>query len=336
MTNLQLTHLRIDCTAVSPIKLGGHYAGNNLRNALANVMRRATCPQNYQKGQPPPEHVATCPACWLLAANSDPGSVVRAYAILPPLPPRHTLQPGDHFAFGLTLFGDGFQFLPYFVLALNEVGHQEGIGPGRREGGGRFTVMGITAVDPLRGDVETILAAGDTLVQVPTCHVDQTAVNQISHHHQTHLSPHQPLTIRFHTPLRLEEKKQLYKLPDFGVFFRRLLYRIDDLGRHFAGQDRRDRDQVDALYALADGVRLVEANTTWHELWVRSGRTSRKTPLGGLTGTAVYTAADWSPLLPWLIWGQATQVGKSTPKGNGVYELAGGPWPDYWGWLYDN
>lgn len=335
MTNLKLTHLRINCTAVSPIKLGSHYAGNNLRNALANVMRRATCPQNYQKGQPPPEHVATCPACWLLAANSDPGSIVRAYAVLPPLPPRHMVQPGETFAFGLTLFGDGFQFLPYFVLSLNEVGQRDGLGPGRREGEGRFRVTGITAIDPLRGDTEAILDAGSNLVQVPTCHIDWAAVQGSIRYHQSELPPHQPLRLRFLTPLRLEEKQQVYKTPDFGVFFRRLLYRIDDLGRHFAGQERRDRDEVAALYALADSVRLIEADTVWHELWVRSGRTGRKVPVAGLTGTAVYTAADWSPLLPWLILGQATQVGKSAVKGNGLYELAGS-WPAYWRWLQDS
>ena len=38
--------------------------------------------------------------------------------------------------------------------------------------------------------------------------------------------------------------------------------------------------------------------------------------------------------MPWLVLGQATQVGKSIVKGNGVYELRGGDyWPAYWDWL---
>lgn len=332
MTTLQLTHLRFDCTAVTPIILGGHYAGNNLRNALANVMRRATCAEFNRSKPPTPEHAATCPACWLLSANLDPGSVIRAYAIVPPIPPRSRLETGERFTFALTLFGDGFHYLPYIILAANEVGQREGIGPGRRDGLGRFTVARITAVDPLRGDAQPCLVPGGSQVTVPNLFVDWTAVKRISALHQQNLNG-RPLVIHFLTPTRLEEKGQLYKTPDFSVFFRRLLYRIDELNRQFAGQERRPAAEIIHLHALADQVRLVDAQTRWHELWANSSRKGEKTPLSGFTGTAVYRANDWSELLPWLVWGQAAQSGKSVVKGNGVYELEGGDWPAYWDWL---
>jgi hypothetical protein len=332
MPNLQLTHLRFDCTAATPIKLGGHHAGNSLRNALANAMRRATCPETNRRGDPTPEHVATCPACWLLSANLDPGTITRAYAVVPPMPPRAHLEPGQPFSFALTLFGEGFQYLPYVVLAINEAGQSEGIGPGRRTGLGRFTLQAITAVDPLRGEVQSCLVPGDSLVTVPDLFVDWTAVDRISQLHRQNLAGSQ-LTVRFLTPIRLEAGNQQYKIPDFSVFFRRLLYRIDELNRQFAGHERRDPEEVARLHALADQVRLVDAQTRWHEIWVHSGRKGNKTPLSGFTGTAVYHADDWESLLPWLVWGQATQAGKSHVKGNGVYELAGGDWPAYWDWL---
>ena len=252
MTNLQITHLRFDCIATTPIKLGGHYAGNNLRNALANVMRRATCSETLRQGDPSPEHTAVCPACWLLASNLDPGTVVRAYAVVPPLPPKYDLALGERFAFGLTLFGDGFRYLPYFVLAINEMGQMEGVGLGRREGHGRFQIETITAVDPLRGEAERLLTPDDNLVQVPTLHVDWTAVSHISQLHIQQLHAQNELTIHFLTPTRLEERKRLFKTPDFSVFFRRTLYRIDELSRQFAGADRRDPEQVARLHALAD------------------------------------------------------------------------------------
>ena len=333
MFNLQLTHLRFECRATSPIKLGGHYAGNGLRNGLANVMLRATCPEGGRRSEPAPEHAATCPACWLLAANLDPGTIVRAYALVPPLPPRQQVADGDSFAFGLTLFGRGFDFLPYFVLAVAEMGQREGVGPGRREGLGRFVLEGITAVDPLRGEVERLLGPGENLVRVPALAVDWAAVGHISGLHLQHLPANNEVTIRFHTPARLEEGKRLFKVPDFSVFFRRLLYRIDELNRQFAGAERRPSEEIGYLHGLADGVRLVEADTRWHEIWVRSGRKGGKTPLSGLTGTAVYGCDDWGELMPWLVLGQATQVGKSIVKGNGVYELRGGDWPPYWDWL---
>lgn len=335
MTNLQLTHLRFDCTATTPIKLGGHYAGNNLRNALANVMRRAVCPEaNRSDGKPPSDaHAATCPACWLLTANLDPGTVVRAYTLMPPIPARWDVQPGENFSFGLTLLGEGFRYLPYFVLAISEMGQGEGIGPGRREGNGRFHVYTISAIDPLRGDIQQLLAPGDSLVTIPTLHVDHTAVLQISLHHRHNMPANNELTIQFLTPLRLEEEQKPFKAPDFTVLFQRTLYRVDELSRQFANGQRRDPAEVAYLHALAQKVRLVETDTRWHELWTNSSRKGSKTPLGGLTGTAVYRTDDWEPLLPWLIWGQATQTGKSTTKGNGIYQLAGGNWPLYWDWM---
>lgn len=335
MIQLQLTHLRFDCTATTAIKLGGHYAGNSLRNALANVMRHATCPENRQRGDRPPSpaHAATCPACWLLTADLDPGTIVRAYAIVPPIPGKWDLAPGDTFAFTLTLFGEGFQYLPYFVLSIAEMGQREGIGPGRREGLGRFDLTSITAVDPLRGDMQTILQPGETMVSVPELFVDETAVSHISQQHLQNMPASSELTLQFLTPLRLEEKGSPYKMPDFSVLFRRLLYRIDELNRQLAGQQRRSAASRIHLTQLADQVRLLDAHTQWHEIWPHSSRKGRKTPLSGLTGSATYRTDNWEPLLPWLIWGQATQVGKSTSKGNGVYQLTGGDWPHYWDWM---
>ena len=335
MTSLQLTHLRFDCTATTPIKLGGHYAGNSLRNALANVMRHATCSESGRHGDRPPSsaHAATCPACWLLTSNLDPGTVVRAYAFVPPIPSKWELAPGDPFTFTLTLFGEGFKYLPYFVLAIAEMGQSEGVGPGRREGNGRFVLDRITAVDPLRGDMQTLLQPGESLVTVPDLFIDETAVVHISQQHLQHLSADNELTLQFLTPLRLEEKGKPCKMPDFSILFRRLLYRIDELNRQFAVQERRDPASVQHLHTLADQVRLIDAHTQWHNMWVHSGRKGRKTPLSGFTGSATYRAADWSPLLPWLLWGQAAQVGKSTVKGNGVYQLSGGDWPAYWHWM---
>lgn len=140
----------LPCIATTPINLGGHTAGNSLRNALANVMRRTTYPESHGDGRhsdPSPEHKAGCSACWLLTYTLDPGTIVRADAFIPPIPSRTHLQPGYHFAFALTLFGDGFRYLLYFVLAISEAEQHEGIGPGRRDGPGRFQVESITAFE---------------------------------------------------------------------------------------------------------------------------------------------------------------------------------------------
>lgn len=325
---LTYIHLRFDLRARDPIKLGGARAGNCLRNALAAVMLRAVCPETPRRHKPSPEHAAVCPACWLLAHETEPGRVHRAYALIPPHPPREVAAPGERFSFVLTMFGEtGLQFLPYLVLAVPQVG-QGGVGTGR----GRFDLESIWAGHPLAGRVDAVLKPGEKMVRVPEAAVRWSDVVEKSSGVLASIGESGRLRLRFLTPTRLIQGGQTLKLPDFGVLFRRLLRRIDELGEQFAGASRRPRNETARLHRLADRVRLVDADVRWIDLMSWSGRTRRQTPMGGLVGSAVYWSEGWRHLLPWLILGQGTQVGKSIVKGNGVFELVVPGRPGYWGW----
>lgn len=327
-TPLTLLHLRFDLIARTPIKLGRERAGDRLRNALAAVMLRTVCPEMAVGRRPAPAHVATCPACWLLAAEVDPGQVRRAYSLVPPLPPLDIVAPGERFSFVLTLFGDGIGFLPYFILAVPEMG-RVGVGPGR----GRFDLEAVWAVDPFAPRFEPVVEPGSLVVRVPQTTVGWAQVEAAAARLRPLLADGADLPLRFLTPTRLVEGDALIKQPDFGVFFQRLLHRIDQVAGQFAGAPRRDPAEVAALHALADQVRLVDARARWVELWSWSGRTQRKSPMGGFVGHASYRAAEWADLLPWLLLGQGLQVGKLTVKGNGAFEiaLAGGYWTNILG-----
>ncbi|MFQ5615915.1 MAG: CRISPR system precrRNA processing endoribonuclease RAMP protein Cas6 [Anaerolineales bacterium] len=325
---LTFTHLRFDCRALEPLRLNNHRAGDYLRNALAEVMLHAVCPENNRREKPTPEHAAVCPVCWLLAHEAKPGRVHRAYALVPPLPPRDVVSPRAGFSFGLTMFGEtGFEFLPYLVLAVTEAG-RVGVGPGR----GRFALEAIWAANPLAGEAEQVLVPGENLVRVPETAVGWANVEAVMFWWGAERNQ-ETVKIRFLAPTRLVAGKKLVKAPDFGVLFRRLLKRIDELGGQFAGAARRPQEEVQHLHALADQVRLVEVGTRWVDLKSWSGRTRRHTPMGGFVGTARYRSDAWERLLPYLILGQGTQVGKLAVKGNGVFEVA---WPDgegYWAWV---
>jgi CRISPR-associated endoribonuclease Cas6 len=138
------------------------------------------------------------------------------------------------------------------------------------------------------------------------------------------------LRVRFLSPTRLIDSDSLVKAPDFGIFFRRLLERIDELSKQHNGGTRRSPEEINELYQLADQVRLIEQSTQWVELWGPSGRTGRSTPMGGLVGAAVYRSKDWDRLLPWLLLGQGVQVGKLTSKGNGVFQVERNGKQGYW------
>ena len=332
---LTFTRLRFECLAETPLRFGEYRAGSNLRGALVNVMRRATCPLSVPAlpggvaATPDPQHVATCPVCWLVAANEKPGVERRGYILTPPLGPVPSYAPGERFAFHLTLVGEAQRFLPYFVLAVPEAGRM-GMGAGR----GRFALRRILA-ERLDGSEDVLLEEGETVLRPDVSvqsHRDVLA-------RVDRLLPRDAaggvleLLLHFLTPLRLIWNERLVKSPDFAVLFARLLERVDELAVQFAGGGRRPAQEVERLQNCALQVRLIEQNTRWVEVASGSSRTQTQTWLSGMVGTARYAAplAVWRELLPWLVWGEVVQVGKDTVKGNGVVHIwmEGGVCGDY-------
>jgi len=310
-TDLTFTHLRFHARAISTIKHGGYQAGERLRDALAQVMLRAVCPETKRAEKPSPEHAAVCPACWLLAADIDPGAVRRAYTMAGPQPPLDTLAPNQTFQFTITLFGEGFRFLPYFVLAASAMG-DTGVGPGR----GKFEIVSIHAVNPLTGESHAVLAEGERVVKPKALPISWNEAKTAAQNYPTEGD----IRVRFLSPTRLIDSDSLVKAPDFGIFFRRLLERVDELSKQHNSGERRPPEEVTELNQFADQVRLIEGNTQWINLWGPSGRTGRDTPMSGFVGHAVYRSKHWNKLLPFLLLGQGVQVGKLTAKGNGVFQ----------------
>jgi hypothetical protein len=307
-------------------------AGNNLRNAWANVIRFSTCPETHRRDAPTPEHAAECPACWFISAENQPGSIVRPYAFTPPNPPQERIPAGETFSFGLTLFGEATLRLAYVLQAAYHIG-RTGVGSGRRDGLGRFRLEEIQSGNPFSGRSNTILERSSNMVKlVPIMIGYLDAANAAAALPERLEAARNHLSVRFISPTRLDQNNRLVKSPDFDVLFQRLLYRIDDLSRQYAGGERRDRASLNNLLRAAERVRLVETGTQWFELSSWSGRKGARTPLSGLIGDVTYYAKDWEPLLPWLLLGQGTQVGKSAVKGNGVYQLTDQS-PGYWTWL---
>lgn len=316
---LTALRLRFECEALDPIQLGGLKAGSNLRGALVNVMRRATCAAhpNATLGAAPgldPEHAKTCPVCWLVAASERPGEERRGYTLTPPLG-QDRLNPAERFAFHLTLFGNAVPSLPYFVLSVPEAG-RVGVGAGR----GRFALKNIWAEYPGR-EAQQVLKEGENIVRPPHGLIDHPLLlNEAESRLGQGFSS---LQVEWMTPLRLIVGEKLLKAPDFGALFAALLKRLDDLSIQFSGGQERPAAERQALWAQANRVRLVDNRAQWVEVQSGSSRTGQKTWLSGLLGSARYSAPPetWRTLWPWLAWGELTQVGKDTVKGNGVYRV---------------
>lgn len=263
-----------------------------------------------------------CPACFLLAADTHKGRTTRRYTLVPPTPAKDGYKTGETFTFGLTFFGEEtLTFLPHFVLALHETGRT---GVGHRAG--TFDINQIIAVNPLTQHHQTLYTAGNPVVLIPN---NPIAWGDIPSHlptYQAQLKPQgysQELTLSFLSPLRLKVDRRLIKTVDFSILFKRLLWRIDELGKRYGDDADRPQESISHLLTLADQVRLVESNTKWQSFKSRSSRTGGETEMSGLMGKAIYAAEDWGELLPYLIWGELIHIGKHTAKGHGVYRQAG-------------
>ena len=137
------------------------------------------------------------------------------------------------------------------------------------------------------------------------------------------------LEVEFLTPTRIVHRERLVKAPELPPLLARLLDRVGALRHQFADEAPLSREEKGRLLSIADRVRLVADETRWWDVKGRSTRLGRPQPLGGYVGRAVYQADEldtWRPLLPWLLWGQSTQVGKNVVKGCGVCRIANGEW----------
>ncbi len=319
-------HLRIEVRAQTHIAFG-RQPGGQLRGALFGVLRHHCCPAPDDSD---PGHSAICPVCWLLAREDTEWwrgrTPVRAYAIEPPLPdppggrPPFHYAPGETFTFGITLFGPAINLLPYLILALPEMGR---VGAGRRlpqnDGHrGRFTLVSIRCVHPLTGEEQVLMGEGETMVQVPTLSVTTADVLEAADRLLNRING--KVRLRFLTPTRIiARRRQRIRRPLFRPLFGRLVDRIEGLAREYG--DASGANAKPAL-AAAERVELICEDTVWIDLTSHSARTQRSTPIGGFVGHAAYMTTDWEPLLPWLVWGTLTHVGKNAVKGDGWYEVS--------------
>ncbi|GAB4550151.1 MAG: hypothetical protein Kow0063_44810 [Anaerolineae bacterium] len=355
MTNtFTIYHLHFTAEVETTIVMDA-FKGSALRGAWQSHLRTLYCAQGDNAD---PLHQAMCPVCFLLSRETGGGDERRPYAFMPPLTRQTTFEPGERFSFGISLFGDTVQFLPYLVLAVGQMGQAQGLGrpihppaggqkdarmgsPGPRGKGrgkartrspaprrGTFRLVSIHEINPLSGGQRVLLEEGSRMVNTPSLPVtDQLVADSSQRLEQVLVGNGGRLVLDFLTPTRIVHREKLMHRPHFSPLFARLLDRVSALREQFGapdGEAQLAREEKARLLSIADQVQLVQDETDWWDVKGRSSRLGRSQPLGGFVGRAVYQAeapAVWRPLLPWLLWGQSTQVGKNVVKGCGWYEV---------------
>jgi hypothetical protein len=311
------------CEVVQPTRLNQH-KGSALRGALFNSLRTAGCSHRELTSCHPCALVADCPVSFLLATVDTEGKrgsdVPRPFVINPPLGGSNVLQVGEKLNFELTLFAHSVRFLPYLIVAMQYI-EREGLGvhadvtagSWRR---GAIRVHEIVAHNVLSGEEQLIFKVGRPFLDVPEIPVTHSQILQM-------VQPLKPNDFRllhftFHTPTHLVAKGKSLTRPDFPVLVQRLIERVSSLSKQY-GQAELDLD-FEVLMEEAKQVLLVQDCTSWEPVRSYSQRQGRDISLGGFLGAATFVGRV-DKLLPLLLWGQLTHVGKDATKGNGWYSL---------------
>ncbi len=299
------------------------YLGSTLRGAFGHAFRRATCPGRSDRPCPVPE---SCPYHTIFeSAPRKDSDALRNYEAIPrpfviaPEPSllwsdasrdrrsRDAIPPGFRLCFNLTLIGRACRYLPYFVVALREMTR---VGRGRKA----VDLASIHAVSPLDGLESVVYDASDEMVlpaRFPLRFVDCLSD-----------APQGTVRIDFETQTRLKYEERLVRLPEFHIFFGRLLSRLSALCRFHCGM-LMDVD-FRALLQEATQVKIASEKTRWVS-WARySSRQNRRIEWSGLVGEVTYEGR-FDSFWPYLVFGQWTHVGKGATFGLGGYRVMAGP-----------
>lgn len=292
-----LTRIHVSIKAQHPVAWP-HFAGSTLRGAFGRALRRAAC----LTAQP------QCQGC-TLRANCAYG------AVFDPAPPAHPIHPS---------FKDG---LPRYLVQAPALGACQ-LHPGQTQ---NFTLLLLPGAQAHQAVIEHILPATveQQLMQPGLFKLAQT---QVSHETiaplQTTISGtalHAPseITLRWHTPLRLQQQgKPLFKPHQLNsILLVRALLR-----RHMQWCQLTQQALPDThtpTQAAADCT-LSTSNLHWHDILRHSSTQNQHLPLGGLIGSAQLRgpAHALRTLQPLLQLGEQLHIGKETVMGLGRYQLS--------------
>lgn len=334
MNNFTIDFLNIETTVLTPLLLNEH-KGSAIRGALYHAIRgpMRPAPDGYtgfctNKTAPSCRECPlnqVCPVSQLVATLDETAQrgheIPRPYLIHPPLDgDKQHYHPGESFHFQLALCSNALNLFPYVVMALNRL-QIEGLGkkdPQNNWERGKLQIQRITTHNPLTNQWREIHRSNQNHIRVPNLPITHAQV--LAHAGTLPTAGH--LTLHFLTPLRLISENKTLKEPTFRPLLHRLLTRLEQLSSQFSNTPL--QCNVPALLELANHIPLTSNHTRWQELQSYSTRLGRSTPIGGLIGKATYHTADWTPFLPWLIWGTLIGIGKNTVKGDGWYKLTMG------------
>jgi hypothetical protein len=292
--HFRLVQVRFILKATTAIQLPP-YKGSALRGGFGHALKRITCAMSAQActACQAPEH---CVYAYLFETKIQPQeageeAIPRPFVLIPPMESHQMYAAGDVLSCDLVLAGDAIDYLPFFIVALRELGR---LGLGRERG--RYVVTQVQCLPPHAPAYEIYSGPEDRFHDLRRAATGEELLLPYEG-----LSPRQ-VTLEFITPTRLKYQGRLLKKdPPFHVVLRRLLDRIAEFSLFFHGTPL-DLD-MKGWKRQSEDIRGLESRVAHYD-WERySSRQRTRMKLGGVVGTATYTG-DLAPFLPLLALGE--------------------------------
>jgi hypothetical protein len=286
------------------------YKGSMLRGAFGYAFRRAVCIARQQKECRGCILAANCAYSYIFETPRPASSrIMRKYEkvphpfiLRPPAGNGRIIEAGDKIIFGLVLVGKARDFLPYFVLTIQELAAR-GLGRDR----GRCRLTGV-------------FDAAGRQIYAPGCEELAPAEIRTGAEITAAAGPvPERLTMIFETPLRLVYNRRIVRDQlTFQIVLRSLLRRLALLQQFHC--DLAPEIDFRGLIDRAAKIETIADETRWRELRRYSTRQRKTISTSGLTGALTF-AGDFAEFWPLLQLGTYVNLGKNTSFGLGRYRL---------------
>lgn len=313
LPSFELICYRFDLEAVSPLHLPA-YKGSTLRGGFGYAFKKMVCKRRNWRACNPCQGGNSCPYGYIFESTLPKDSEVLQnlreipipFILEPPLAPKRDYEAGEFLSFDLILVGKAIPYLPYFLLAFQELGRM-GIG----NPAGNYVLKRIQAIHPWRRTSELVFDGVDVRVGGR----DLSIRNEDIQDRAGTFNGNQ-INVRYLTPTRIKHENEISTKPEFHILVRGLVRRLSSLFYFHCG--KRWEADFKGIVSQAQAIELTDDRTRWVD-WERfSGRQQKRINLGGIVGEVVYRG-QVEPFFDLLALGELLHVGKATVFGNGKY-----------------
>lgn len=303
------------------IKMPIQNKGNVIRGALGRGLRALVCIDRYSKDCLGCPYKSSC-AYFIIFSPSELAPIKRmknlprGFVVKPPLDLFFCYSQKAPMNFDLVLIGNHIGTLPWFIVALNNIG-KVGIGYNK----GKFSISSISIWN---GDKFSPIYDKETKIVM-----NQQRKITVRHLMKNIKEDPTEVTINFLTPTRIKYNPTgrrgdsiLLKQPEFHHIIRRLRDRVSILSKLYCGEQL--NVDYDPIVESAKSIKVKDSDLTWHHqtrksrtMFDSSGQRATQDQ-SGFTGTISFVG-ELRQFMPLLLLGQYIHIGEDTTFGSGWY-----------------